>query len=335
MARRRRAEEPGASYHVMNRGVARRTIFDSRADFRFYLACLARAVRRGEIEVLAFALMRTHFHLFLRSLGGLSNAMRRVQHRHARRFNRLHRRDGPLLRGRFLSRRVRTEGHTRNVVRYIHDNPVVARVCSRPEEYEWSSAALLQTHRVPPWFTQRAILRHGVVAGHVATASDAVMRARAELVEARLGAPRPADGDPLDASTPERVLAWMKRKARLADGPPKGLPELGARALAEFLARGRDADLDASTPVPGAGTYSTRELLEAGLLRDVSCCTYPEIATLVHGDASRIKRLHGHHVRCMKLLPGYAELAASIVASCAAELYSDECESPGTDRPEL
>ncbi len=92
MARRLHRDVPGAEYHVMNRGIARRTIFDSPADYRFFLSCLARAVRRGEIVVLAYALMRTHFHLFLRSLGALSTAMRRIQLRHVRRFNRLHRR---------------------------------------------------------------------------------------------------------------------------------------------------------------------------------------------------------------------------------------------------
>ena len=103
MARKLRNDRPGAAFHVMNRGIARRTIFDSPADYRFFLACLARAVRRKEIEVLAYALLRTHFHLFVRSLGGLSQAMQRIQLRHVRRFNRLHRRDGPLLRNRFRS----------------------------------------------------------------------------------------------------------------------------------------------------------------------------------------------------------------------------------------
>ena len=82
MARRLRQDRPGSLFHVMNRGIARRTIFDTPADYRFFLAGLARAVRRREVDVLAYALMRTHFHLLLRSLGGLSTAMRRVQLRH-------------------------------------------------------------------------------------------------------------------------------------------------------------------------------------------------------------------------------------------------------------
>lgn len=54
MARRLRNDCPGAEFHVMSRGIARRTIFDTPADYRFFLSCLARAVRRGEIVVLAY-----------------------------------------------------------------------------------------------------------------------------------------------------------------------------------------------------------------------------------------------------------------------------------------
>jgi len=149
MARRLRNDRPGALYHVMNRGVARRTIFDTPGDYRFFLACLACAVRRGEIDVLAYALLRTHFHLLLRSHGGLSDALRRIQLRHVRRFNRLHRRDGPLLRGRFMSKRVSDAPYARNVVHYTHENPVLAGLCEAPQDYPWCSAWLAGQARLP------------------------------------------------------------------------------------------------------------------------------------------------------------------------------------------
>ena len=163
MARRLRHDRPGGAFHVMNRGIARRTIFDTPADYRFFLSCLARAVRRGEIVVLAYAVMRTHFHLYLRSLGGLSTAMRRVQLRYVRRFNRLHRRDGPLMRSRFLSKLVDNHAYARSVVHYTHENPVLARLCSSPAEYRWSSAWLCTQPRVPLGFSTEAVDRCGII----------------------------------------------------------------------------------------------------------------------------------------------------------------------------
>ena len=70
------------------------------------------------------------------------------------------------------------------------------------------------------------------------------------------------------------------------------------------------------TAVPGAGTYATRELLLAGALRDVSCCTWSEIAQLLAQDMSRARRLARMHRRCLLALPEYQALAASVVSGC-------------------
>jgi len=206
MARRHRRDRTGAAFHVMNRGIARRTVFDSPSDYRFFLACLARAVRRGEVQVLAYALMRTHFHLFLRSLGGLSTAMRRIQLRHVRRCNRLPRRDGPLLRNRFVSKEVDSRAYERNVVHYTHENPVLARLCDHPSEYPWISAGLCASGRLPLWFSTDALERYAIdVTPSNRTPSSSVMSARAELVEAGLCARGREDEDGgLDLGTARR-----------------------------------------------------------------------------------------------------------------------------------
>lgn len=94
---------------MMNRGIARRPLFESSGDMRFFLARLALQVRIGRVEVHAFSLMTTHFHLLLRSpRGELSEAMRRIQNAYPRRFNRQHKRDGSLIRGRFQSKPVKS-----------------------------------------------------------------------------------------------------------------------------------------------------------------------------------------------------------------------------------
>lgn len=64
----------------MNRGIARRTLFEGREDIRFFLSRLARSVRRGQLEIHAFCVLTTHFHLLVRSpVGELSTVMRQVQ----------------------------------------------------------------------------------------------------------------------------------------------------------------------------------------------------------------------------------------------------------------
>ena len=78
MPRRPRLDRPGLLHHVMNRAISRRTAFETREDIRRFLALIACAVREGRIEVHAYSILSTHFHLLVRSLDGrLSETMRR------------------------------------------------------------------------------------------------------------------------------------------------------------------------------------------------------------------------------------------------------------------
>ena len=88
-------------------------------------ASLAREVRAARIRCHAFCFPTTHFHLLVESPAGeLSEVMREVQKRYVRTFNRKRRRDGPLVRGRFWSKPVRSTYYRHALVRYIDNNAV-------------------------------------------------------------------------------------------------------------------------------------------------------------------------------------------------------------------
>src|SRR5881396_2081393 len=65
MARKLRAEYPGAIYHVINRGDRREPIFVDDADRRRFLETLAEACAKAQWQVHAYCLMGNHFHLVL------------------------------------------------------------------------------------------------------------------------------------------------------------------------------------------------------------------------------------------------------------------------------
>ena len=74
MGQRRRHDGPGVWHHVANRGIARRSVFEVSADVRFFLSRLARAYRKGLLEIHGYCMMITHFHLLVRSpVGQLSD----------------------------------------------------------------------------------------------------------------------------------------------------------------------------------------------------------------------------------------------------------------------
>ena len=77
MSRALRIVGPDLMHHVMNRGASRRPIFLTLEDRLSFLALLELICMRWSVEVLAFCLMDTHYHLLLRDVhGNLSKAMR-------------------------------------------------------------------------------------------------------------------------------------------------------------------------------------------------------------------------------------------------------------------
>ncbi len=54
-------------------------------------------------------------------------------------YNRKYGRSGHVFQGRYGSERVENDDYLLSVLRYIHNNPVKAKMVQEPEEYRWSS----------------------------------------------------------------------------------------------------------------------------------------------------------------------------------------------------
>ncbi len=160
MARPLRIEEPGLWHHVMNRGVSRRAIFTSEEDYELFLALLGECRERWDLRVHSFCLMTNHYHLLVQDeRGQLSRAIQHLNGVFTQRFNRRHRRDGSLFRGRFRSRVVQDETYSFEVARYIHNNPIAARLVRSARRYEWSSHRhYLSRAERPSWLEVETLL---------------------------------------------------------------------------------------------------------------------------------------------------------------------------------
>src|SRR5882724_9812501 len=164
MSRPLRIQYPGAVYHIMNRGRVRQPTFVDDADNLAFLDTLTEAHRLWGIEVFAYSLMKNHYHVCLRTpKGNLSRVMRHVDGIYTQRFNRRHRRDGPLFRGRYKAILIDADEYLSAVVRYIHLNPVEAGIVTMPQDYRWASHRYyVQAKGVPSWLnSQEAIEQIG------------------------------------------------------------------------------------------------------------------------------------------------------------------------------
>ena len=273
----------------MNRGIARRSVFETRADARYFLSRVAREVRAGRIEVLAYALMTNHFHLLVRSpRGELGRAIGRVENAYVRWFNRRRRRDGPLFRGRFRSRPLGDREHLFVLLRYIDHNPVEARSCARPEQHPWGSARHYARPSGPRWLARaeveldvaRAARRDAYRPEDYARLLGLPPTAeQRSLVEVRLEARGDREDElaRLRAAAPERVARWLAERARAADGRAVLVPMVSPRTLQTSLAEARAGD-----PAWQVVLHGRRRdgwpIVGAGLLRIACAQTLREVA---------------------------------------------------------
>jgi putative transposase len=141
-------------YHVFNRGVEKRTIFQDAQDYGVFLsylkecltlkdekeltklflkaktskekAIIIRSQRlknfHQEIDLLAYSLMPNHFHFFIRQnvKQSLERFMRAFCTRYVMYFNAKYERVGPLFQGRYKSVLIDDEGQYLHISRYIH-----------------------------------------------------------------------------------------------------------------------------------------------------------------------------------------------------------------------
>lgn len=140
MARPLRIQYHGAWYHVMNRGANHRQIFKTHYCYKRFFKLLSETCKMWQLEVHAHCLMPNHYHLVLRTpLANLSRCMQHIDGVYTQMFNHRWKRDGQLFRGRYKSIIVEEGDYLRELIRYVHMNPVEAKLCNDPSEYKFSS----------------------------------------------------------------------------------------------------------------------------------------------------------------------------------------------------
>ena len=133
MARPLRVEYEHAVYHVSARGPNRRSIVRDDRDRQRLLETLIEAADRFGLVIHAYCLMPDHYHLLVQTpRANLTAAMGWVQTAYSVRFNERHRRSGHLFQGRFKAHLVEADEYARQLVEYIHLNPVRPRDRRRP-----------------------------------------------------------------------------------------------------------------------------------------------------------------------------------------------------------
>ena len=140
MARALRITFPGAFYHVTSRGNDRKNVFKSKHDREKFLEYLESATQRYNALIHAYCLMDNHYHLLLETpSGNLPQIMRHINGAYTTYFNVKRARTGHLFQGRYKAILVDIDEYAKELSRYIHLNPVRAKMVETPEVHCWSS----------------------------------------------------------------------------------------------------------------------------------------------------------------------------------------------------
>jgi len=130
-------------YHVLNRGVGRRTLFDKGQDFAAFERVVEETLRTSRMRICAYAILSNHWHMVLwpESDGDLPAFMHQMTNMHVKRWKE-HRHEigyGHLYQGRYKSFPVETEAYFYQVVRYVERNALRANLVPRAEDWLWCS----------------------------------------------------------------------------------------------------------------------------------------------------------------------------------------------------
>jgi putative transposase len=144
----------------MNRGASRQRIFLDENDRKVFLNLFGETSDLFTIQIHAYCLLDNHYHLIIDTpQGNISRSKRHLNGIFTQRFNRKHRSDGSIFRGRYKAILIDADSYLLEVMRYIHLNPVRANIVETPEQYLWSSHnAYLERWPAPTWLVRDEVL---------------------------------------------------------------------------------------------------------------------------------------------------------------------------------
>ena len=143
MPRKARVTPGGMVFHVLNRGVGRRRLFDKDRDYAAFETILAETLDKCPMRICGYCLMPNHWHFVMWPEGDddLGLFMQRLAVTHVTRWQK-HRHvvgEGHLYQSRFKSFPVETEDYFYQLMRYVQRNALRANLCERAEDWRWGS----------------------------------------------------------------------------------------------------------------------------------------------------------------------------------------------------
>ncbi|MTT32358.1 transposase [Terrilactibacillus sp. BCM23-1] len=140
MARKKRIWFPGAKYHITSRGIRKMPLFYDEEDREEYLRLLEETKYRIPFYLHAYCLMTNHIHLQIETLDHpTGHIIKHLHFKYAKYFNKKYDYTGHVFESRYGAELIDSIDYELDVNKYIHLNPVRAKMVFDLSDYPWSS----------------------------------------------------------------------------------------------------------------------------------------------------------------------------------------------------
>lgn len=125
---------------MIQRGNNREYIFNRNDDKEYFLELIREVQIIMGFECYGFVIMGNHYHLiFKRYDVPIQAIMHRINSHFSRYYNQKNKRTGHVFENRYRGYHVNDDRYLLSLLRYVHQNPVAAKICGRVCDYRWSS----------------------------------------------------------------------------------------------------------------------------------------------------------------------------------------------------
>jgi putative transposase len=140
LGRKPRIEYIGGVYHTIQRGNNREYIFQGNENKEYLLGLIKEYKTKMNFELLGYVFMDNHYHLIVKTLSApLQEIMHRINNKFSKYYNFINGRTGHVFESRYKGILVKNDGYILSLLRYVHQNPVRAKLCKKVSDYKWSS----------------------------------------------------------------------------------------------------------------------------------------------------------------------------------------------------
>ena len=135
----RKSMENSSFFHIMVQGINKEFIFNNNENKEKYLKLINK--NKENVDIIAYCIMDNHAHILSKvaEVKNMQILMRRTNTAYARYYNESNNRVGYVFRNRYKTQSIKNEKHLFLCADYIHDNPVKAKICTKREDYLFSS----------------------------------------------------------------------------------------------------------------------------------------------------------------------------------------------------